>query len=219
MRGIEPLTSSLPRKRSTPELHRLLKRAGDEIRTRDPQLGRLMLYQLSYSRLSLRPLPENHLKRPSGESRIRTYEVERQQIYSLPQLAALVSPLVFYSTLMSRQRDSNPRPADYKSAALANWAMPALKSYLKNATNKKCRPFLKKVCKCMKHFTLHKKYQWVFSGVLRGMFETVFPRLLIGQSRDHSQLPFSFGFHQLTAQRLYCFINSFFKCFALSFGK
>jgi hypothetical protein len=30
----------------------LLKiRAGDEIRTRDPQLGRLMLYQLSYSRL------------------------------------------------------------------------------------------------------------------------------------------------------------------------
>ena len=28
------------------------KRAGDGIRTRDPQLGRLMLYQLSYSRLS-----------------------------------------------------------------------------------------------------------------------------------------------------------------------
>ena len=28
-----------------------------------------------------------------GESRIRTCEVERQQIYSLPQLAALVSPL------------------------------------------------------------------------------------------------------------------------------
>ena len=54
MTGIEPVTSSLPRKRSTPELHRqfhaLKKRAGDEIRTRDPQLGRLMLYQLSYSR-------------------------------------------------------------------------------------------------------------------------------------------------------------------------
>ena len=27
-----------------------IKRAGDEIRTRDPQLGRLTLYQLSYSR-------------------------------------------------------------------------------------------------------------------------------------------------------------------------
>ena len=26
--------------------------AGDEIRTRDPQLGKLMLYQLSYTRLS-----------------------------------------------------------------------------------------------------------------------------------------------------------------------
>ena len=54
--GIEPMTSSLPRKRSTPELHRLINShlkngAGNEIRTRDPQLGRLMLYQLSYTRL------------------------------------------------------------------------------------------------------------------------------------------------------------------------
>lgn len=30
-----------------------LKRAGNETRTRDPQLGKLMLYQLSYSRLRL----------------------------------------------------------------------------------------------------------------------------------------------------------------------
>jgi hypothetical protein len=74
MRGIEPLTFSLPRKRSTPELHRLYSqwfmtksgcttqkykhpifskerfRAEDGIRTRGPQLGRLMLYQLSYFR-------------------------------------------------------------------------------------------------------------------------------------------------------------------------
>lgn len=41
-----------------------------------------MLYQLSYTRLSW----------SGGESRIRTCEVDRQQIYSLPQLAALVSP-------------------------------------------------------------------------------------------------------------------------------
>jgi hypothetical protein len=73
----ELMTSSLPRRRSTPELRGrcraqaaslrayqslkiskgqnqkfvLLKSgAGDEIRTRDPQLGRLMLYQLSYTR-------------------------------------------------------------------------------------------------------------------------------------------------------------------------
>ena len=52
----ELMTSSLPRRRSTPELrgHESLgapkSGAGDEIRTRDPQLGRLMLYQLSYTR-------------------------------------------------------------------------------------------------------------------------------------------------------------------------
>ena len=71
MRGFEPLTSSLPRKRSTPELHRLISsmfkvvftilnlstlnpsRAGDEARTRDLQLGRLPLYQLSYARIQV----------------------------------------------------------------------------------------------------------------------------------------------------------------------
>ena len=52
----ELMTSSLPRRRSTPELRGLESQsgskpgAGDEIRTRDPQLGRLMLYQLSYTR-------------------------------------------------------------------------------------------------------------------------------------------------------------------------
>ena len=49
--GFELMTSSLPRMRSTPELHRLLFGAEDEVRTRDPQLGRLMLYQLSYFRI------------------------------------------------------------------------------------------------------------------------------------------------------------------------
>ena len=49
MMGVEPMTPSLPRKCSTTELHRQT-RAGNETRTRDPQRGRLMLYQLSYSR-------------------------------------------------------------------------------------------------------------------------------------------------------------------------
>ena len=48
--------------------------------TRDPQLGRLVLYQLSYFR-------ETSLE--SGCWWIRTTEVERQQIYSLPHLATL----------------------------------------------------------------------------------------------------------------------------------
>ena len=80
----ELMTSSLPRKRSTPELHWLLNGAEDEVRTRDPQLGRLMLYQLSYFRIMC------------GERRIRTSEGVRQQIYSLPQLATLVSPLSIF---------------------------------------------------------------------------------------------------------------------------
>src|SRR5690606_5168207 len=51
--GFEPVTSSLPRMRSTPELlgpNAKDNGAGDETRTRDIQLGRLTLYQLSYSR-------------------------------------------------------------------------------------------------------------------------------------------------------------------------
>ena len=51
MTGLEPVTSSLPRKCSTAELHRQLIRAEDGAQTRDPQLGRLMLYQLSYFRI------------------------------------------------------------------------------------------------------------------------------------------------------------------------
>ena len=48
--GLEPVTSSLPRKCSTTELGGQCLRAGDRIRTGDVQLGRLTLYQLSYSR-------------------------------------------------------------------------------------------------------------------------------------------------------------------------
>lgn len=71
MVGIEPTTSPLPRECSTTELHERgshfdwlgrpvwstdlaheyrASGAGDEIRTRDIQLGKLTLYQLSYSR-------------------------------------------------------------------------------------------------------------------------------------------------------------------------
>ena len=88
--GFEPMTSSLPRKRSTPELHRQ-KRAGDRVRTGDIQLGRLTLYQLSYSRLitdaKISKLFQ-YFKHSCGESRIRTCEGKNQQIYSLSSLAA-----------------------------------------------------------------------------------------------------------------------------------
>ena len=57
---------------------RILLRAEDGAQTRDPQLGRLMLYQLSYFRNF------------SGQRWIRTTEGVCQQIYSLPHLATLV---------------------------------------------------------------------------------------------------------------------------------
>src|SRR2546426_12426416 len=62
--------------------------AGNGIRTRDIQLGRLTLYQLSYSRASvLRELS-------GGGRRIRTFEGVSRQIYSLLPLAARASLLV-----------------------------------------------------------------------------------------------------------------------------
>ncbi len=84
MAGFEPATSSLPRKCSTPELHGRSKTgAEDGAQTRDPQLGRLMLYQLSYFRIIAN----------CGRRWIRTTEGISQQIYSLPHLATLVFAL------------------------------------------------------------------------------------------------------------------------------
>ena len=62
-------------------------RAEDEAQTRDPQLGRLMLYQLSYFRKNLC----FWFCSASGKRWIRTTEGKNQQIYSLPHLATLVS--------------------------------------------------------------------------------------------------------------------------------
>ena len=86
---IELVTSSLPRKCSTTELQQHLyifesERAEDGAQTRDPQLGRLVLYRLSYFRKSFL----------GGQRWIRTTEGVRQQIYSLPHLATLVFALV-----------------------------------------------------------------------------------------------------------------------------
>ena len=85
--------------------------AGDEGRTRDIQLGRLTLYQLSYSRITC------------GESRIRTYEGVANSFTDCSRWPLEYLPNIKISK--SRWRDSNPRPADYKSAALASWATSA----------------------------------------------------------------------------------------------
>ena len=49
-----------------------------------------------------------------GQSRVRTYVLVREQIYSLSPLTTRPSA----QDIVSRRWDSNPRPADYKSAAL-----------------------------------------------------------------------------------------------------
>ena len=64
-------------------------RAKEGAQTLDPQLGRLMLYQLSYFR-----------KLSCGERRIRTSEVVRQLSYSQSHLATLVSPRDFYYVIL-----------------------------------------------------------------------------------------------------------------------
>ena len=61
-------------------------RAENGTQTRDPQLGRLVLYRLSYFRKVWGEQDS------CGESRIRTYEDASQLSYSQPQLATLVSP-------------------------------------------------------------------------------------------------------------------------------
>ena len=72
--------------------------------------------------LSTELLPQTKLSN-CGQRWIRTTEGVSQQIYSLPHLATLVfaqhvfKELFLFSSLLS---DSNQRPRDYKSRALAN---------------------------------------------------------------------------------------------------
>ena len=120
MTGFEPVTSSLPRKRSTPELHRLkIFRAGDRVRTGDIQLGRLTLYQLSYSRNIFLSYPLN-----VGRAGFEPAKLKNNRFTVCPRWPLEYLPSNNYSfnifKNMSRWRDSNPRPADYKSAALAS---------------------------------------------------------------------------------------------------
>ena len=111
--GIELMTSSLPRMRSTPELHRLTVCLGaeNEVRTRDPQLGRLMLYQLSYFRFFC-PKKIGFLGCASEKNKLlftrlaqelrnlwevvdSNHRTLRERIYSPPQLPLCEPPSVF----------------------------------------------------------------------------------------------------------------------------
>ena len=82
------------------EIHGLFRRAEDGTQTRDPQLGRLMLYRLSYFR------------KVSGQGWIRTTEGISQQIYSLPHLATLVLARCIAAMFVSKkERKTGLKPA------------------------------------------------------------------------------------------------------------
>lgn len=127
MAGFEPATSSLPRKCSTPELHWQLCANVLERKTR------LKLATLSlegWCSINWATSAEDLWARMDSNHRRLS-----QQIYSLPHLATLVFARInrvapegatvefLFLSLLS---DSNQRPRDYKSRALANWAKEAI---------------------------------------------------------------------------------------------
>ena len=86
---------------------RFSRRAEDGAQTRDPQLGRLMLYQLSYFRNCV---GKDGFEPPkSKDSRFTVFPI--WPLWYLPLLKLIVLSLL---------SDSNQRPRDYKSRALAN---------------------------------------------------------------------------------------------------
>ena len=85
MTGLEPVTSSLPRKCSTAELHWHLFLSGKRDSNPRPSAWKA-------DALSTELFPQNI----RGRRWIRTTEVVRQQIYSLPHLATLVFALFYF---------------------------------------------------------------------------------------------------------------------------
>ena len=128
----ELTTSSLPRKCSTPELQRQKSLIVIScFRRRIPTYIQQTAFNVwsggrdSNSRhsawkadaLPTELLPLVKMEWAEKDSNLRS---RRQQIYSLPPLAAWVSALIqeWRKAHLSWRRDLNPRPADYKSAAL-----------------------------------------------------------------------------------------------------
>ena len=129
MRGIEPLTFSLPRKRSTPELHRLL-------------VGLRRLFSSGRRGSNSRPTAWKAVALPTellpqfgknlhvlvGVSGLEPLN-PKERIYSPPQLPLCDTPFFCFvqdsyqvsctcAFTLSHQSGSNQRPTDYKSVAL-----------------------------------------------------------------------------------------------------
>ena len=142
MAGVEPATSSLPRMRSTTELHqqhellfatarkyeRINKKwAENGAQTRDPQLGRLVLYQLSYFR-ELTTTSATVIFFIVGADGFEPPKVKTSRFTVCPIWPLWNTPNTYFKvhSFLSLLSDSNQRPRDYKSRALANWAKEAV---------------------------------------------------------------------------------------------
>ncbi len=96
-------------------------RAEDGAQTRDPQLGRLMLYQLSYFRFLESTewfflwvvMDSNHRRRKPADLQSAPFGHSG----NYPDIFAIFCNFKLRLSLLS---DSNQRPRDYKSRALAN---------------------------------------------------------------------------------------------------
>ena len=134
MTRFELVTSSLPRKCSTPELHQHTRK---ERETR----FELATFSLEGWRSTNWATPAKKNKNMTvGRTGFEPVKVKPADLQSALVGRLSISPrnfkLLKYVLILSRQRDSNPRPRDYKSRALANWAMPAFLSYRAQKYNK-----------------------------------------------------------------------------------
>ena len=113
----------LPYQGSALPLSYIGNRAENGTQTRDPQLGRLMLYQLSYFRKKPKTFQVLRMwaKMDSNHRSRKTADLQ-----SAPFGHSGICPTYFQRTTASQHlflsllSDSNQRPRDYKSRALAN---------------------------------------------------------------------------------------------------
>ena len=128
MTGIEPVASSLPRTRSTPELHRLKSsgRRGSNSRHSAWKADALPTELLPLGNLFQCHMLETYIiEKNVGVIGIEPIQSKTTELQSAPALQLRRTPMKFYKKVkcsgnitMSRWRDSNPRPFDYKSNAL-----------------------------------------------------------------------------------------------------
>ena len=138
MPRVELGTSSLPRKRSTTELHRLV--TGFEPAT----------FSLEGWRSTNWATPA--LFRCVGRAGFEPAKVKTNRFTVCPRWPLEYLPKFKYFKELSRWRDSNPRPADYKSAALASKSAPLFKRWVANECLKICGLFLDLVENPAKYF-------------------------------------------------------------------